>query len=208
MALKGLSRAISYWLHQKQARQEDEPNQCIEEDEDATYGMCIGDDEHCQDTGEEEHNRQIDYIVIHRITVEEAAGLPDDRIGLTEFFTNHPDGIAATGGQFPYHFLVLEDGDIEQMEPTDVVTPHVARWNKVAIGIGVVGDFRKKQLGDIQKYTLFQLCCSLLERFPDATLVGHGQLKGGSRHPNKVCPGSGINVLALGEAAAAYMRIS
>lgn len=136
--------------------------------------------------------RDIHWIVLHRIKVSHV-GYEDSPDGIREFFRSHPDGKKATGGAYPYHYTIDSTGEIHETEPVEKATPHAAGHNNESIAVAVIGDFR----GDV-KPTWQQLiaavyhCAALLEKYPEAEIVGHSDLRHGSSDPNKECPGSGM----------------
>lgn len=150
--------------------------------------------------------REIKYLIIHRISVK-GAGYEDNADGIEKFFGSHPDGIRATGGQFPYHVLIEPDGQIVQMEDFAEVTPHAYHFNPHSLGIACVGDFRKSQPKKVQVEALYDLCISLLENFPQAQIVAHDALNGASRDKTKICPGKLLRLDHVIAAVNAYHKM-
>jgi len=123
--------------------------------------------------------RPIKLLVVH------CSDSPDDRdIGAREIREWHtlppPKGRGFT--DIGYHYVVRRSGVIEEGRPIAAVGAHVRGFNRLSIGICLVGrkDFDKRQLR-----ALVSLLRSLLETFKlDAEdVVGHYELDS-----NKTCP--------------------
>jgi hypothetical protein len=92
-----------------------------------------------------------------------------------------------TKGTLPYTFLVRAAGDIDQLLPVSAVSAHALRWNVPAIGIAIVGDFRKKEMPEVQRNSLLEFV-GLWARY-GLSVFGHDELPFASSDINKRCPG-------------------
>lgn len=159
-------------------------------------------------------------IVLHRITVGKGV------TGIVDFFTTDPEGVATVvvgglekrldsirdwraGGVpswasekafVPYHFLVDRDGKINRMLEEDARGAHCAGVNNHSIGIGVVGDFRKREATGAQILSLKKLCRNLLRKYrrqleKSEPIRTHDEVrrKLQGKKP-KGCPGNLLNV--------------
>lgn len=146
-------------------------------------------------------------LVVHRIEVsQEDARYGDTPTEVARFFREHPVGIAATGGVMPYPLLIDARGEVTQTVPLRRVTPHARAHNPTSIGVGCIGDFRRKAPTAPQRDALVRVLaelCSWLELEPH-TVRGHDELAFGSKDPDKECPGRGLPLERLrGDVAAA-----
>ena len=87
-----------------------------------------------------------------------------------------------------YHYVIRRDGTIEKGRPEEVPGAHVSGHNQHSIGICYAGgksaDGRPEDnRTEAQKESLRELVAELLERYPDARIVGHHDL-----NPAKACP--------------------
>jgi hypothetical protein len=130
-------------------------------------------------------------LVIHRISLE-ALGIPDEHLdgpAMCAAFQDPRKVGGYTGNENPYAALVrCPEGVIDQCTPLLEVGKHAAAWNERAIGVAVAGDFRKRQPHDRQWHNAVLLAAVLSQAF-DLRIVGHDELAGGSRDPDKRCPG-------------------
>ncbi len=125
----------------------------------------------------------ISTIMAHRIGVGESA------LQVAEWFREHgPDWIGTRS--MPYTFIITRLGLIEQALPLTVKSPHARKWNRSAVGIGVVGDFRETEPSNAQTASFIVLCARLQDRLGrQLTVIGHTDVKDSTRDPSKVCPG-------------------
>lgn len=85
-----------------------------------------------------------------------------------------------------YHFVILKDGVIEWNHDLGVETYHVGDFNKEAIGVCLVGDYRKYEPTEAQKRSLRQLHNSLKLDLPNyVKTLGHNEIPG---YTWKQCP--------------------
>lgn len=94
--------------------------------------------------------RKIEYIdtcMFHRIHVGDPE--TDDGIAIASFFER--EGKKWIGAaQMPYSFIVPRKQPpgslviVQQCVPLNRKTPHAKAWNRRAVGVGVVGDFRQQ----------------------------------------------------------------
>ena len=145
------------------------------------------------------------HLVVHRIQVsQEDPGRGDRPRDIAEFFLAHPIGRAASGGAVPYPLVVSAAGHVCQLLPLLLQTPHAAAHNPTSIGIAAVGDFRGGPPGERQWQALVALAAAVLAGLgrPTSALVAHDQLAGGSRRPDKICPGEHLSLARLRAAVA------
>jgi N-acetyl-anhydromuramyl-L-alanine amidase AmpD len=127
-------------------------------------------------------NREIKHIVVHHSATD-----PEHWVDAAEIHAWHRHrGWAGIG----YHYCVLTDGTVEQGRPEYWVGAHANWHNDTSIGVCIVGTglpTTKAQLRNTQ--TLLR---KLLERYPDAQIVGHRELRESTR-----CPGFDISELGI-----------
>jgi len=117
-------------------------------------------------------------------------GMGANAAAIADGYRTVPDAARATGGRMPYALVVGADGTIEQSALLTDVTPHVRSWNPVAIGVGVVGDFRAAGPQVSQYDALVWLCARLALLVGGVTRVkGHDELDGATSWVGKRCPG-------------------
>lgn len=126
----------------------------------------------------------LDTVLIHRIGIGARAA---DIVGA--FTGGIPEAAKATGYKMPYHFVVEEDGTCVQCLRLGVQGPHARSWNSHSIGVGMVGDFRRR--GPLQAQWRSAVLLTALLRAPQGwKVLGHDQAPGGSSDPSKQCPGA------------------
>lgn len=149
----------------------------------------------------------IDTVMFHRIGPclrpgQRLTGAAD----IAAWFHENPETIGSP--HMPYTFVITDAGVIEQALPILVKSPHAAAWNKRAVGIAVIGDFRNAQPPDAQK----QACVYLLRRIMytigrPLKVVGHTSVPGATTDPDKICPGKNLSVDWVNKAALAQGRL-
>ena len=158
--------------------------------------------------------RSTGWIILHRITVGE--GIP----GIVDFFRNDPEGVATvtigslekrldairdwrSGGVpvwarrrsfVPYNFLVDRNGEIGMMMDVNAMGAHCAGFNSHSVGVGVVGDFRKREPSAPQKLGVKKLCRNLIRKYSkelDETnpIMTHDDARRQRGQKKKNCPG-------------------
>lgn len=90
-----------------------------------------------------------------------------------------------------YHFVIKRDGTLESGRPLDQVGAHVANHNSYSVGICLVGGLAnaapfkpENNFTKMQWITLRQLLKELLQKYPDAKVLGHRDFP----KVAKVCP--------------------
>ena len=154
---------------------------------------------------------EITHVVVHRIEVsQEDDSFDDTPEEIARFFGEHPIGVAATGGAMPYALLVTAQGELIQTIALRFVCPHVRAHNRSSIGVGVIGDFRRRSPSAPQRAALLGLLAALLQRFslPISAVVAHDELTDASHDPEKICPGSRLSVESLREELPDILPIS
>ncbi|MCK5690153.1 N-acetylmuramoyl-L-alanine amidase [Myxococcota bacterium] len=139
----------------------------------------------------------IDRLIVHRIEVsQEDASFGDSAEETARFFIEHPIGVDATGGKMPYPLLIEKDGTLCQTVALQKITPHARSYNPTAIGVALVGDFRHEPPEPAQYNTLISTLAALAAELDlgSAAIVGHDELSGGSKDPEKQCPGAHLSM--------------
>lgn len=154
--------------------------------------------------------REVRGLVIHRIEVsQEDCTYGDSPEDVARFFSEHPVGRAATGGQMPYPIVIEDNGCVTQMVPFGYVTPHARAHNQTTIGIALVGDFRSQAPKQEQYGVLVKICAHLLSSLSlgvDA-IWAHDELQDGSVHIDKECPGAYLPMVPLKEAVGEILGV-
>jgi hypothetical protein len=149
-------------------------------------------------------------VVVHRIEVsQEDPTYGDGPAEIARFFREHPIGVAATGGAMPYPVIIEPDGQVTQTLPLGRVSPHAVSHNPTTVGVALVGDFRGRPPTEAQLTALDGVCVALLRHLGcgASALHGHDELTGGSRDPNKECPGRMLPMDALRARVAALLEV-
>lgn len=131
---------------------------------------------------------QRQLVVVHRFG---GARLPHiySAAGIAAWYRDNQEW---TGGQMPYHFVILRDGTVEQALDLSDVGPHARRWNVPGLGVAAIGDFREHPPTLDQMAAAKALTAGLVAwigRGPYDAILGHDELPGGSSDPEKRCPG-------------------
>lgn len=152
------------------------------------------------------------HVAVHRIWFDDwDLGVSRTAVEIARRFIDDMLIRKYTGGEQPYHFLVDDVGRWWQVLPLEDVGKHARRWNHEALGVGVIGDFRKQAPTAMQRAALVEnlaalcLACGInpnqshsvattldsgtLGRVMVPALCGHDEMPGGSADPNKKCPG-------------------
>lgn len=144
----------------------------------------------------------IDTIAVHRI----GKSLGEDAITICRRFIDDPEVAKYTGGEVPYGFIIGAGGTIWQCLPISEVGAHARRWNKQAVGVACIGDFRKHVMPIVQYDKLIKLLAVIQFGFPrDLAIKGHDELPGASSDPNKKCPGDKLSMHGVRGAVWAYL---
>lgn len=86
-----------------------------------------------------------------------------------------------------YHFIIKRDGTVEEGRPQGVVGSHVQGWNKVSVGICLIGGVDAKQKYEAnftpaQMSKLTELIAHLKVQYPKAEIKAHHDVAA------KACP--------------------
>lgn len=130
---------------------------------------------------------KISQIVVHRNSMIK------DVESSAEFFL---DPVYRTGKQQPYHFVIKEDGTVEQGIPLDEIGWAAAGKNTSGIQVCLVGDFRTAPPSAEQIEAFKTLClwlCEGLNLSPRRAIVRHSVSK------EKKCPGKHLHVEGLAQ---------
>lgn len=119
----------------------------------------------------------VKYIVIH---CSDSPNLPDDG-RLDTAADIHRWHVERGFDGIGYHYVVREDGKFEKGRPDYWRGAHCKGFNHCSIGVCLIGvdEFTPDQLHKCEVIIL-----GLLEKFPDAEVVGHRDLA-----PGRECPG-------------------
>ena len=145
----------------------------------------------------------IDTIAVHRI----GKSLGEDAVTICRRFIDDPEVAKYTGGEVPYGWIIGAGGTIWQCLAISDVGAHARRWNKQAIGVACIGDFRKHDIPEVQYKRLIHLLACLQFGFPrDLEIKGHDELPGASSDPNKKCPGDKLPMGAVRSSVRVYLE--
>lgn len=152
-------------------------------------------------------------IAIHRIWFDDwRYGEQHSAREICERFVSDPKIARYTGGELPYPFLVDAGGVVTQALTIGDIGKHAAVWNSEALGVGIIGDFRKHGILHRQLDSVIELCAELcaahgiqplrtisvdLRNGKTATafgVSGHDELPGATHSPDKQCPGKYIGM--------------
>ena len=80
-----------------------------------------------------------------------------------------------------YHYYIRKSGQIDPMRPEDVPAAHARGYNSISLGIcyegGLDANGRPADTRTLrQKASLHHLVSQLLQRYPDAKVIGHRDL--------------------------------
>lgn len=137
-----------------------------------------------------------DTLAVHR-----AGGpkWPTDVLELVRALTPH-----WPGQRCPYHWFVLDDGQVFQALDLEDKGAHARVWNRRAEGIAVIGDFRVQAPTSAAVDALVGLLawrCGVLGLEPHEAIRRHDELVGGSRYRSKACPGELLRLDAVARRA-------
>lgn len=115
---------------------------------------------------------EVEYIIIH------CSASPQGRGDDAE--TIHAWHLANGWSGIGYHCVILEDGTIENGRPLYWIGSHARGYNTKSIGVCLIGEgvYTLQQWHALRTHIF-----KLLEKFPQAKVVGHNELD-----DNKDCP--------------------
>lgn len=136
---------------------------------------------------------QIDSVMLHRIGPDLNGAPATNAMEVSAWFRAHPEVLGTT--MMPYTFIITRAGVIEQSVWLATRTPHALRWNTRAVGVGLIGDFRKQRPASEQ----IDAAAALIIRLQDGlrrplAIYGHTMWHPSSpaettTTPGKACPG-------------------
>lgn len=93
-----------------------------------------------------------------------------------------------------YHFVIEKDGTVKWCHNLTVKSYHVGNSNRFAVGICLVGDFRKQSFDEVQKQALIKLVRYLLIelKLSKDDVWGHNEFEG---YGTKECPSIDMDAL-------------
>lgn len=140
---------------------------------------------------------KISKLVVHRI----GASVGRSGLEVSDAFrdtSKYAPG-SYTGGQLAYHFIIREDGTVDQCLRLRDVGLHAAKFNTCSIGIALVAThetFTKYAPTPEQWESLISLCRLLAA--PGVTIHGHTELgRDATSDPTKDCPGPMVDLDTL-----------
>lgn len=140
---------------------------------------------------------KLEKIAVHRVGYDHPTGtwLGKNAVEICKRFVKDPAIARYTGGEVPYTFIIGQRGEVWQCLPLSDAGRHARRWNSVAIGVALVGDFRFFKPTPSQHRAAVWLCsllCWALGFDPAKAVAGHDELPGGRKDKSKRCPGENL----------------
>jgi len=134
-------------------------------------------------------------IMVHRCTMGETAE------AVAEGYRTVRGAREATGGKMPYAVVVYRDGTVVQSASLTDITPHAAAYNRRAIGVACIGDFRLSPPAQEQWDSLIWV----LHRLRDwsghrLSVHGHTEFTRATRDASKQCPGRHLSMALVRDA--------
>ena len=125
--------------------------------------------------------RDIKYIVIHCSATKEGMDFKAEDIRKWHVQIGFKD--------ICYHYVIDLDGTLEEGRPEEVIGAHVTNKNSNSIGICYIGGIdsngrSKDTRTPAQKVVMVGLLEDLMERYPDAIILGHRDFD----RVRKACP--------------------
>ncbi|MBA3673347.1 MAG: N-acetylmuramoyl-L-alanine amidase [Chitinophagaceae bacterium] len=125
--------------------------------------------------------RNIKYIVVHC-----TATPPTTTVESIKRYWKEKRGWGDTPG---YHYLIQRQGSLIQLLDESKNSNGVYKHNSNCINIAYIGGVDKEgkpqdNLSDAQNHSMFDLIVSLLEKYPQAEVLGHRDFSG----VKKACP--------------------
>lgn len=123
--------------------------------------------------------RRIDYIVLHCTATSQKATVKGIFAGWKARGWTNPG----------YHFLIMPDGTVHNLQPIEKQSNGVQGYNKNSIHISYVGGVNSSNVPmdnrtPEQKQKMIELIKDMSTRFPDARILGHRDFPG----VKKACP--------------------
>lgn len=159
--------------------------------------------------------RHLRYLVVHRLSLARKTEanpnpVPDHLLTGADVIEAFRDPRMGTGGNTPYHSLVLLDkeGTLEQLLRLGVRGSHAGDtrppgerkgYNWRSLSVAVIGNADERPITEPQYRRLVQVAYDLLPLCGE--LVGHTELPYASRDPNKRCPGRFLDLHPVRTAA-------
>ena len=135
----------------------------------------------------------LSLLVVHRISLSHYCRRQNENpindydlngIELADRFLNLELG---TGGITPYHLLVKQNGDVDQMLPLYRRGAHAIGVNWKSIGVAIVYE-RGTELLAQQKQALLYVFAGLIPLNSGLMCMGHSEIEGACSDPHKICP--------------------
>jgi hypothetical protein len=127
---------------------------------------------------------QVKYIAVHRNSTAVSA------VGLVHWFAKNLHSWGRPG----YHIVIEAGGTPHQIVPLDMSVPGAYGFNRSALHVCMLGDFRRHKPTVEQLVTLIEVLAKLRATYniPVERVKGHSELS--VRHAVKFCPGKYIDM--------------
>ncbi|MGH1372968.1 MAG: N-acetylmuramoyl-L-alanine amidase [Cellvibrionaceae bacterium] len=118
--------------------------------------------------------RNIDFLAVH--CSDSPQGRGDDAAAIHQWHSDPRKGFDLIG----YHAVILEDGQIQAGRPEYCCGAHCPKINSRSLAVCLIGDgdFTEEQLISLREWLMQRL-----QKYPEAKVVGHGDID-----PRKTCP--------------------
>lgn len=130
-------------------------------------------------------------VMIHRIGPFLGSTEAKNAVAISKWFQMHED--AHTGREMPYTFVIGKDGTTEQALALGDIGPHAKKFNKPAVSVAFIGDFREVAPSSEAFHAGVELVSELISWIGCGTLgiYSHSELiaQGASSDRTKQCPG-------------------
>lgn len=114
----------------------------------------------------------VKWIIVHDYPTSEAID-----IGAEEIRRDH---MQRGWLDIAYHYVVRTNGTVQAGRPEDKPGTHCRGYNLNSLGICLVGE----QAGPAQFDGLYELLMGLMDKYPDAIVIGHSDMP----KVNHICP--------------------
>lgn len=143
----------------------------------------------------------IKFILIHRFNVPEFSG---SGVQVARFFQ---DKKHLTRGQMPYHCVVRTNGVVDQCVVSEHIGMAATPFNKGAVQIACIGDFRKEAPSMGQVSALIHLCKEIRSLYGPIDIFGHTEkVRTRNSEYSKICPGKYLDIPSIRQAVTQLER--
>lgn len=145
--------------------------------------------------------RRIRFIGLH--TAGTPGGDLDVSAAAMRAFHMAPEPKGRGWSDIGYNFVVRKDGTIELGRPLARIPAHIEGLNVESIGVCFSGNGDVADFSSAQYAAGVELCCALLDRFPDLRIehvIGHREAPAfGAKPTAKTCPGRKVDMARFRE---------